>query len=52
MIEGGPSIDAEQLPGVVRDPQVALLAGYKYGVTRYADLILRDTFPRKFLWVI
>lgn len=45
-------IDIELLPGTVRDPQVELPSGYKYGVTRYADLILRDAFPQKFADVV
>jgi len=34
---------------MVREPNVESLPdGYAYGVTRYADLILRDAFPRQF----
>ncbi|MHB1171641.1 MAG: hypothetical protein ACYCZY_03935 [Lacisediminihabitans sp.] len=34
---------------MVQPPTVAELpAGYTYGVTRYADLILRDAFPERF----
>lgn len=37
------------LPGVVREPAVSTLpSGYKYGVTRFADLILRDAFAARF----
>lgn len=36
------------LPSVVGEPTVDLPAGYKYGVTRYADLILREAFPQRF----
>ena len=36
------------LPGMVGDPHVALPSGYRYGVTRYADLILENAFPEKF----
>lgn len=36
-------------PGMVREPSVEELPdGYAYGVTRYADLILRDAFPQRF----
>jgi len=36
-------------PGVVREPSVEdFPSGYAYGVTRYADLILRDAFPVQF----
>ena len=34
---------------MVREPSVdGLPGGYAYGVTRYADLILRDAFPQRF----
>ncbi|MDJ0338243.1 BglII/BstYI family type II restriction endonuclease [Cryobacterium sp. PH31-O1] len=36
------------LPSVVGTPSVDLPSGYKYGVTRYADLILREAFPQRF----
>lgn len=36
------------LPGMVGDPHVVLPSGYRYGVTRYADLILENAFPEKF----
>lgn len=36
------------LPSVVGAPTVSLPSGYLYGVTRYADLILREAFPRRF----
>lgn len=36
------------LPGLVGDEHFKMPSGYKYGVTRYADLILRDAFPGKF----
>ncbi|MGO1320973.1 MAG: BglII/BstYI family type II restriction endonuclease [Galactobacter sp.] len=36
------------LPGVVGDPRIPLPDGYRYGVTRYADLILKHAFPQKF----
>ena len=37
------------IPGVVRRPAVeGLPAGYVYGVTRFADLILRDAFADRF----
>ncbi len=36
-------------PGVVRTPNVDDLPdGYRYGVTRYADLILREAFPERY----
>ena len=38
-----------ELPSVVGSPTVDdLPAGYRYGVTRYADLILREAFPERF----
>lgn len=40
------------LPGTVRPPQIELPEGYRYGVTRYADLILEHAFPKKFADVI
>lgn len=36
------------LPGLVGEEHLTMPSGYKYGVTRYADLILRDAFPDKF----
>lgn len=37
------------LPGMVAEPTVeGLPLGYRYGVTRYADIILRDAFPARF----
>lgn len=36
------------LPGVVGEPRITLPFGYRYGVTRYADLILKHAFPQKF----
>lgn len=37
------------LPGMVGDPIVGNLpCGFRYGVTRYADLILQHAFPKKF----
>lgn len=36
------------LPSVVGAPSVTFPTGYKYGVTRYADLILREAFPERF----
>ncbi|CAN5592318.1 hypothetical protein BH23CHL5_BH23CHL5_10160 [soil metagenome] len=45
-------IGAQALPdlaGAVRDPGVTdLPEGYQYGVTRYADLILKEAFPQQF----
>lgn len=36
-------------PGMVRKPSIESLPdGYAYGVTRYADLILRDAFSERF----
>lgn len=32
-------------PGAVREPSIDLPAGYVYGVTRYADVILERSFP-------
>lgn len=40
--------DHPDLPSVVSSPTVNLPAGYRYGVTRYADLILREAFPERF----
>lgn len=37
-----------ELPSVVGSPTIDLPSGYKYGVTRYADLILREAFPAQF----
>lgn len=49
---GDRAIPAEGLPeppGMVREPSVDDLPdGYRYGVTRYADLILREAFPERF----
>lgn len=43
---------AEGLPdpaGIVRTLEIeGFPAGYRYGVTRYADLILRDAFPERY----
>ena len=45
----GPVEGISDLPGMVRQPSVGELpAGYAYGVTRYADLILRNAFPERF----
>ncbi len=41
-----------ELPSVVGTPTVALPEGYKYGVTRYADLILREAFPERFAQLV
>lgn len=45
-------VDAEGLPepaGMVQEPSViGLPQGYRYGVTRYADIILRDAFPDRY----
>lgn len=38
---------ASDLPGVVRPPTIATPPGYKYGVTRYADIILENSFPQR-----
>jgi len=40
------------LPSVVGLPTVDLPAGYRYGVTRYADLILREAFPEQFAQLV
>lgn len=40
------------LPGLVGGEHVDMPKGYQYGVTRYADLILRDAFPDKFQDII
>lgn len=45
----GPVEGMSDPPGVVREPSVeGLPKGYAFGVTRYADLILRDAFPHHF----
>lgn len=45
----GPVEGLSDLPGMVRKPGVeGLPGGYAYGVTRYADLILRDAFPERY----
>src|SRR6476620_1236794 len=45
-------VEAEGLPdpaGIVNQPTVGdLPPGYRYGVTRYADLILREAFPERY----
>lgn len=44
-----PLISESPLPGVVTPPSVrGLPAGYTYGVTRYADVILAHAFPTLF----
>lgn len=43
-----PDSSHPDLPSVVVAPTVQLPAGYRYGVTRYADLILREAFPKLF----
>lgn len=44
-----PEIADPALPGVVAEPTVSgLPSGYRYGVTRYADVILQNAFPRLF----
>lgn len=48
---GAKAVDVE-LPGTVRAPQIGLPDGYRYGVTRYADLILKHAFPNKFADII
>ncbi|VEI13631.1 Restriction endonuclease BglII [Trueperella bialowiezensis] len=42
----------EDLPGVVWQPTVDLPDGFTYGVTRYADIILRDAFPQRFQEIV
>lgn len=45
----GPIEGLSDPPGMVRKPSVeGLPIGYEYGVTRYADLILRDAFPERY----
>lgn len=46
--DGVPDDPHPDLPSVVVAPTVKLPAGYRYGVTRYADLILREAFPKLF----
>jgi hypothetical protein len=49
---GDERVQAEGLPdpaGMVGEPTVeGLPQGYRYGVTRYADIILSEAFPRQF----
>jgi Restriction endonuclease BglII len=49
---GAEDIPAEGLPepaGMVGEPSVDdLPTGYRYGVTRYSDLILREAFPERY----
>lgn len=52
MSRDDPIVDADQLPGTVQPPQTELPTGYHYGVTRYADLILKSAFPRKFADIV
>lgn len=40
------------LPSVVGAPTIDLPEGYRYGVTRYADLILREAFPERFAQLV
>ena len=43
----------EALPGAVGHPSIpGLPEGYVYGVTRYADVILRDAFSARFQNII
>lgn len=35
-------------PGVVQDLSVGMPGGYRYGMTRYADVILAESFPARF----
>lgn len=38
----------EELPGMVSKPQVKdLPVGYVFGVTRYADVIMKNAFPTR-----
>jgi hypothetical protein len=41
----GESIDPR---GVIRDPSIDLPNGYVYGVTRFADVVLRQALPERF----
>lgn len=44
-----PAIANPTLPGVVNEPTIQdLPVGYRYGVTRYADVILANSFPTLF----
>lgn len=48
-VEAVPADGLPEPPGVVREPNVeSFPEGYRIGVTRYADLILRDAFSRRF----
>lgn len=40
------------LPGLVGRENIQLPPGYKYGVTRYADLILKEAFPSRFQEIV
>jgi hypothetical protein len=47
--DGGPSDGLPELAGMVGPPSVEdLPRGYRYGVTRYADLILREALPERY----
>lgn len=51
-MDNNAEVSAEGLPepaGMVLEPNVeGLPEGYRYGVTRYADLILREAFPERY----
>lgn len=48
-----PDIADPALPSVVAQPSVAgLPSGYRYGVTRYADVILAHAFPSRFAEIL
>lgn len=42
----------EDLPGVVGPASVDLPGGYIYGVTQYADVILKEAFPQRFSEIV
>ncbi len=46
--ETPPSDERPDLPSVVGAPIADFPAGYRYGVTRYADLILKEAFPARY----
>lgn len=48
-----PGEGGQDLPGMVQAPNIdSFPHGYRIGVTRYADLILRDAFPLRFAQLV
>ena len=42
------NVDPVDPPGAVQDLTVEMPRGYVYGMTRYADVILAESFPERF----